>query len=345
MINRDNYISRSIRDFLTHYMINEKNNSDNTRKSYRDCIKLFVPYIAKYQQKRVDHLLIEDITPENTTQFLNYIEQERGCSTSTRNQRLAAIFALAKFISTRKPEFIEWCRVLHTVHMKRVSIPRIDGGIVTKLFYLERDEIDALLNAPDKKTSNGQRDYALLLFLYNSGARVSELTNLKIGDLTYDNRSTSFTKVTICGKGNKSRVCPLWSDTINAIKPLIIGRDPSESVFLNRYGGTITRHGVYDLVKKYAEKISQNISSLNAKRVSPHTIRHSTASHLLEAGVDINTIRAWLGHVSIDTTNIYAEVNIQMKANALKTCEIDSDNKSHGKWKNNEKLMDFLTKL
>lgn len=341
--NNKQYISYWIRNFLTHYMINIRNNSDNTRKSYRDCMKLFLPYIAKYKKKRVEALHIEDITSENITQFLNYIESDRGCSISTRNQRLAAIFAFAKYVSTREPEFMEWCRLLHTVHMKKISMPRIDGSIIPKLFYLERSEIDALLNAPNKNTTQGRRDYALLLFLYNSGARVSEVTSLKIGDLSYDNHSLSYGKVAIHGKGNKCRICPLWRDTIEVLKPLIDGRNSSENVFLNRYGNAITRHGIFDIVKKYAEKTSQNISSITAKRVSPHTIRHSTASHLLEAGVDINTIRAWLGHVSVDTTNIYAEVNIQMKANALKTCEIENNIKK--KWKDDKQLMDFLINL
>lgn len=126
---------------------------------------------------------------------------------------------------------------------------------------------------------------------------------------------------TIRGKGNKTRVCPLWDSTVKLLQPSL-RRNPDEPVFLNRYGNPITRYGVYEMVSRYVAKAAEIMPSIGDKNVSPHTIRHSTASHLLEAGIDINTIRSWLGHVSVNTTNIYAEVNIRMKAKALKTCEV-----------------------
>jgi site-specific recombinase XerD len=177
-----------------------------------------------------------------------------------------------------------------------------------------------LLSIPDRTTSQGTRDYALLMFLYNSGARATEAVNLRIQDIAIGDGTRS-ALVTIRGKGNKTRVCPLWDSTVKLLQPYM-KRNPYEPVFLNRYGNPITRYGVYELVARYAARAAEIMPSISGKNVSPHTIRHSTASHLLEAGVDINTIRSWLGHVSVNTTNIYAEVNIRMKAKALKTCEV-----------------------
>lgn len=152
-------------------------------------------------------------------------------------------------------------------------------------------------------------------------------------------------RVTIHGKCNKTRVCPLWDSTVHLLLPYI-GRPKMENVFLNRYGEPITRFGIYEMVTRYAEKASRTKPSIKEKNVSPHTIRHSTASHLLEAGVDINTIRSWLGHVSINTTttNIYAEINIRMKTEALKTCEISNLKKGYS-WKEDQSLLTFLKSI
>jgi site-specific recombinase XerD len=300
--------------------------------------------MAKCLKKIVDELLVSDITPENIKGFLNYIENDRKCAVKTRNQRLAAIYAFVHYVSVNSPEHMEWSRLIHTIPMKKESAKAVNGSITPRIFYLEKREMDALLNSPDRKTRQGQKDYALLLFLYNSGARASEAASLTIGNLLYNNRHAN-PQAIIYGKGNKRRICPLWGKTMDVIKPFIEGRNPSENVFLNRFEEPITRFGIYEMVSRYAAIAAQTLPAIIKKRVSPHTIRHSTASHLLEAGVDINTIRAWLGHVSVNTTNIYAEVNIQMKANALKTCELEERNKCQKNWKVNNKLMDFLTNL
>jgi len=338
------YVSYWMQRFLLEYITAVRNQSNNTRKSYRDCYKLFLPYIAKCLKKHVDELLINDITPENIKHFLNYIEDDRKCTIKTRNQRLAAIHAFAYYVSVYSPDFIEWSRLIHTIPAKKESVKVVSGCVTPRLYYLEKKEMESLLNAPDQKTAQGKRDYALLLFLYNSGARVSEATSLTIGNLLYTNHHID-PQVIIYGKGNKRRTCPLWKRTMDVLRPLIQSRNPSENVFLNRYGEPITRFGVFEMVSRYAVTAAQTAPSITDKRVSPHTIRHSTASHLLEAGVDINTIRAWLGHVSVNTTNIYAEVNMQMKASALKTCEIEDKGESQKNWKSNIKMMDFLTNL
>lgn len=149
----------------------------------------------------------------------------------------------------------------------------------------------------------------------------------------------------IRGKGGKERQCPLWPSTVEELKPLIVNRSAEGRVFLNRCGHPMTRFGIYALIERYVRRIQAQMPSLAAKRVSPHSIRHTTATHLLRAGVDINTIRAWLGHVSLDTTNIYAEMDLEMKAKALAKCEVTITNSSKRRWRNDQALMTFLRTL
>jgi integrase len=146
------------------------------------------------------------------------------------------------------------------------------------------------------------------------------------------------------GKGNKARRCPLWPQSVRELVGLVQGRDPSDHVFLNRCGQPITRFGIHTLVERCATRAMKDVPSLATKRVSPHTIRHTTATHLLRSGVDINTIRAWLGHVSLTTTNVYAEVDLEMKAKALAGCEV-SDPQPSQPWREDEGLMAFLCNL
>jgi site-specific recombinase XerD len=199
--------------------------------------------------------------------------------------------------------------------------------------------MDAILAAPDRRASQGLRDHALLLFLYNAGARADEAARLTITDLDLGPSPA----VKILGKGNKTRLCPLWTSTASTLKTLVAGRTGVDPVFLNRRREGITRFGIYALVKRCAAQAARRVPSIRTKRVSPHVIRHTTAVHLLRAGVDINTIRAWLGHVSIDTTNIYAEVDLEMKAKALSECSIpDTPRRS---WHKQPGLMAFLRSL
>jgi integrase/recombinase XerD len=167
----------------------------------------------------------------------------------------------------------------------------------------------------------------------------------RIGDLTLPRvPDRDLASVLIRGKGNKSRRCPLWAQTVHELVALVQGRDPGEHVFLNRCGRPITRFGIHTLVERSVARAVKKVPSLAVKRVSPHTIRHTTATHLLRSGVDINTIRAWLGHVSIMTTNVYAEVDMETKARALSNCEVKGKTKRRP-WKENKGLMEFLQKL
>jgi site-specific recombinase XerD len=319
------------------HMVSERNLARNTQRSYRDTLRLLLPAVARRARKSIDRLNVIDVSADRVRQFLNDLEVKRGCAIATRNQRLAAIHALARFIALRAPELVEWCGEVRTVSFKRA--PR---ALVP---YLEKAELDALLAAPDLMTTQGRRDHALLLFLYNAGTRADETAQVRIGDLTLPQvPAHGSASVLIRGKGNKSRSCPLWDATVNELLPLIGQRGESEHLFLNRRGQPVTRFGIHALVERYAAKVSANLLSLGKKRVSPHTIRHTTATHLLRSGVDINTIRGWLGHVSVDTTQVYAEVDLEMKAKALANCEIKGK-KLKRPWREDQALMEFLRAL
>jgi site-specific recombinase XerD len=326
-----------VRRFLLEHLVSERNLARNTQQSYRDALRLLLPALARRVRKPVDRLAVIDLSADRLRQFLTELEEKRGCAIATRNQRLAAVHALARFIGLHAPELVEWCGQVRTVPFKKAPRELIS--------YLEKPEIDALLATPDRATAQGRRDHALLLFLYNTGARANETAQVRISDLTLPQvPDRDLASVLIRGKGNKARRCPLWPQMVRELTALVQGRDPSDHVFLNRCGQPITRFGIHTLVERYATRAMKDVPSLAAKRVSPHTIRHTTATHLLRSGVDINTIRAWLGHVSLTTTNVYAEVDLEMKAKALANCEIENE-KPVLPWKEDKGLMEFLRGL
>jgi integrase/recombinase XerD len=324
-----------VRRFLSEHLVHERGASRNTQQSYRDTFCLFLPFVAAQRKTAVDKLAIDDLSPRVVSDFLANLEQDRGCSVATRNQRLATLHAFARFTGSCSPEHTEWCAEIRSVPFKRAW--------KTPVPYLEKEEMDALLQAPDRRSEHGQRDYALLLFLYNSGARASEAAQVAIEDLTWDSTGTGSVKVH--GKGRKVRFCPLWKKTMTELHCLVRGGDPGRLLFLNRYGEAITRFGIHALVARHANAAAEKVPSLKAKRISPHTIRHTTATHLLRAGVDLNTIRAWLGHVSVDTTNIYAETDLAMKAKALAACDPGGGSRRKKRWRDDPNLMEFLRKL
>ena len=325
-----------VRRFLLEFLVSERNLTRNTQCSYRDTLRLLLPFVARQTHKQVDQISVCDVSPDVVRLFLRHLEEARKCTAATRNQRLAAIRSFARFVGLYCPEYVEWCGQLRNIPLKRTA-----RSIIT---YLEKSEMDALLGAPDQSTLQGQRDHALLLFLYNTGARADEAAQLKIADLLFTHSARDHSLVQIHGKRNKLRRCPLWPQTAMELSSLIAGRPSTDHVFLNRCGQPITRFGVHAMIERHAHRVLMEIPSLATKRVSPHTIRHTTATHLLRAGVDINTIRAWLGHVSLNTTNIYAEVDLEMKAKALATCEI-RESVPLKRWKGDASLMQFLRAL
>ena len=328
----NNLLGSWIRRFLLEYLVDQRGLSVNTQKSYRDMLIQLLPSLAQMASKSVDKLTIEDVSADNIRAYLQGVEKIRSCSVSTRNQRLAGIHALARFVGEHSPEHVQWCGQIRLIPFKKTDEPAITA--------LDTDEMNALLAVSDRSTPQGERDYALLVFLYNSGARASEASQLKICDIDWYTKS-----VQILGKGKKRRSCPLWELTLDTLKSLTDGRAIDESVFLNRTGKPMTRSGVHGLVKRLAKRACATKPSLENKTVGPHVIRHTTATHLLRSGVDINTIRGWLGHVSLNTTNIYAEIDLETKARALAACTVTTGQKSVTPWREQKTLMDFLSNL
>jgi integrase/recombinase XerD len=321
-----------VRRFLLEHLIVERNLSRQTQLSYRDTLRLLLPFVAGRCQQSLDRLTVEQVSAEHVRAFLQYVEEERQCTSATRHQPLAAIRALAGCVAEHSPEHIAWCGEIRRISFKKTVQPGVP--------YLEKPEMDALLGAPDRATHQGRRDYALLLFLYNSGARASEAAGLKIADLDLLQPA-----VRLLGKGNKIRYCPLWPTTVQTLTPLVADRAPTEPVFLNRCGQPITRFGIHTLVERCAQQAADKFPSLASKRVSPHMVRHTTAVFLLRSGVDINTIRAWLGHVSLNTTHVYAEFDLEMKAKALAKCELTDDAIPGQHWATDPSLLAFLQSL
>jgi site-specific recombinase XerD len=266
-----------VRRFLLEHLVAERNLARNTQCGYRDALTLLIPFVADKLHQSVDRLTVINVSADLVRLFLTDLEQSRKCSTATRNQRLAAIHALARFVGEHSPEHIAWCGQIRSIPFKKAS--------KTLIPYLDKPEMDALVGAPDRQTLQGRRDHALLLFLYNSGARAHEAAQILISELDLAGCS-----VKIRGKGGKERQCPLWPSTVGELKPLIVNRSPAGSVFLNRCGHPITRFGIYAVIERYVRRIQTQMPSLVSKRVSPHSIRHTTATHLLRAGVDIKSV-------------------------------------------------------
>ncbi len=321
-----------LRRFLSEYVATVKNFSANTLRSYRDAFRLLLNY-ATVRKINVEEMKVVDLTEEFVIGYLESLESTRHCSTQTRNLRLAAICSFARYLSHHSPEHVNWSRAIRDIPAKK--------GRSREVTYLEKPEMDALLQAPDRTSRQGQFDYALLLFLYNTGARADEAASVLIKDIQMSSSRDLTSVVSITGKGRKTRLCPLWKTTCDTIKKLIAGRGNDEHVFINRRGEPITRFGVYEMVKRNLKRAQESVPSIKKKRVSPHTIRHTTATHLVIAGVDINTVRAWLGHVSVNTTNVYAEINMKMKAAALEKC-MPKNQRTSKHWRDDGKLMQFL---
>lgn len=321
-----------LRRFLSEYIVTERNLAWNTQKSYRDTFALLLPFISGKVRKAVDRLSVRDLTSRRVLQFLVHLEEDRGCSVQTRNQRLAAIRAFARFVGSRDPAHIEWSGQIRVIPSKKAIPQPID--------WLTKTDIDAMLDVPNRKTQRGRNEYALLLFLYNTGARVTEATQLRVRDLQVGRLDGGHSLATLHGKGGKTRQCPLWPETQRVLAELVHGREENEAVFLSRHRKAFTRFGVYRLVERSAARVP----TLAGRKVTPHVLRHTTACHLVRAGVDINTIRAWLGHVSLDTTNIYAEIDLKMKAEAIALCDT-VETGSGRPWRENKGMMAFLKSL
>lgn len=306
-------LANFIKRFFSHHLPLQKGLAANTLVAYRDAIKLLLGYVSDTLNKNVEQLGVEDINESLVLDFLDHVENTRGCSPRTRNARLAAIRAFFGFMAREEPTLLLHSQTIRTIPLKRTEHKTVD--------YLEEKEMQALLNAVDLHSRTGVRDKALLLLLYNTGARVSEIVELKVADLRLDGAA----QVKLLGKGNKYRSCPLWPETLEALHDYLQQRTPkdpaAQQIFLNANGSHVTRFGVRHIVGKYATAAKSRCSSIAAKTVNPHTLRHTTAMHLLRAGNDVNMVSYWLGHADINTTHTYLEIDMEMKRRMLQKAE------------------------
>jgi integrase/recombinase XerD len=285
---------------------------------------------------KLTRLQLGDLTFERILAFLRHLEQDRGNSISTRNQRLAAIRSLFEYIATRSPEMLAVCQQVAAIPAKRVPPPETR--------FLERDEAQQLLASLPNRGRLALRDRALILFLYNTGARVQEAADLQVGHLDLSEHPT----VRLHGKGDKWRTCPLWQQTARTLEQLLQSRPqpatPHTAVF-TAHDQPLTRYGIYKIVRRHAADLDD---PRTGRRVSPHTFRHTAAVHLLEAGVEVNVIRGWLGHADLTTTNRYAEINTKAKQQALLLTEppgTTAGSRTNPIWRTDETLLNWLASL
>jgi site-specific recombinase XerD len=299
----------ALRAFFAQHLPLTRGLSPRTVLSYRDTFVLLLRFLAERHACGVVDLELDRFRVEDILVFLNHLETKRKNSVATRNARLAAIHAFARFLATRDPEQVEESQRLLAVPIKRGPARPVD--------YLEGNEISAMLEAVSPEQSDHIRDRALLLTLFNTGARVQEMLDIRTCDLQLDRP----TFVRLRGKGRKERLCPLWPETVASLRALLSALPSSSAdavpVFRNHRGEPMTRFGVRYLLRRYAERARNVAPTLATKRVHPHTYRHSAAVHLLRAGVDLVTISHWLGHASIETTNRYAAIDLETKREAL----------------------------
>jgi integrase/recombinase XerD len=299
----------ALRAFFSQHLPLTRGLSPRTVLSYRDTFVLLLRFLAVRHGCGVVDLELQHLRADDVLTFLDHLETERKNSVATRNARLAAIHAFARFLATRDPEWVEDAQRLLAVPTKRGPTRAVD--------YLEGNEIGAMLDAVSPQRPEHVRDRALLLTLFNTGARVQELLDIRASDLQLDRP----TYVRLLGKGRKERLCPLWPETANALRALLGVACPStaeaDPIFRNHRGEPMTRFGVRYILRRYAERARIAAPTLAAKRVHPHSYRHSSAVHLLRAGVDLVTISHWLGHASVETTNRYVAIDLETKRKAL----------------------------
>ena len=330
-------LALGLKGFFIDYIPSLRALSPHTLQSYRDSLKLLLQFAAG---KNGDHsqLTVEAFNVEMVTAFLENLETGRKNRVSTRNVRLSAIHSFFRYLGGRYPEHLDQAQRILSIPFKR-TVTRI-------IEHLDFDEIQAVLKAVDVDSNNGCRDLALLSLMFNTGARVSEVVGLQRADL----RLNAPCSVLLRGKGRKERICPIWPETANLLQRLLQQPDlpPSQGapLFFNDRGGRLTRFGIRLILKKYVEKAAPHRASLKHKRLHPHSIRHSTATHLLRSGVDLSTIAHWLGHVSVNTTNKYLSIDLEAKREALaKVKPLLKGRRHSAKWRKDKNLIAWLTAL
>jgi len=326
-------LAPSLEAFFTERLITQRDSSPQTIASYRDTFRLLLAFGSKRTGKQPSQLAIDDLDAPLIGAFLNHLEVDRGNSARTRNNRLAAIHAFYKYAALRHPEHLATIGRVIAIPFKRYARNSVN--------YLSREEIDALLATPNRGNWHGRRDYALLVVAILTGLRVSELTGLRVGDVSL----AAGAHVLAHGKGRKERAVTLTRETVAVLRGWLTERQgqPDDPLFPTRQGQPLSRDAVELLISKHATLAARDCPSLNAKRVTAHTLRHTNAMLLRAGGVDIATIALWLGHESTKTTSIYEHADPALKEQAIaRTAPLGI---KPGRYRPDDALLAFLDRL
>ena len=325
-----------LHSFFASHLITVKGLRPASVRSYRDTVRLFLVFIAADKGCKITRLALDDLSFDQVVAFLRHLEHDRGNHPRTRNQRLAALHCLFDYIAGRSPEMLATCQQVATIPVKRTAPPETR--------FLERDEIEDLLRHLPRDGPLALRDRALILFLYNTGARAQEVADLRAGHLDLGQHPL----VRLHGKGGRWRTCPLWQQTARLLTSLHDPAGPPAApgapVFTS-HGQPLTRYGIYKIIRRHAARFDD---PRTGRRISPHTFRHTAAVHLLEAGVEVNVIRGWLGHADLATTNRYAEINTKTKLAALQAAEphnVPAGSRTNPIWRSDQSLLNWLASL
>jgi site-specific recombinase XerD len=322
-----------LQKFFTHRLITQMEASPNTIAGYRDSIRLFLLYVSKRLGKTPTKLKTEDLNATMASDFLAHIESDRGNSARSRNTRLAAIRSFFRFVAMNEPALMLQCQQILAMPSKRYVRRTVD--------FLDHNEMEALATAPDRSTWVGRRDHVILTLALQTGLRASELINLRGGDVVVGTGA----HIRCEGKGRKQRCTPLRRETLKLLEAWLKERGGTDQdpLFPSNSGNKLSRDALEHIVHRHTRSASKSCPSLKGKRVSPHVLRHSTAMELLHHGVDQAVIALWLGHESVETTQVYMHADLRLKEKALaRTSTMTS---KPGRYRPDDKLLAFLEAL
>ncbi len=332
----NNKLALRLEKYFTNHLPQVCGVSAHTIHSYRDSLVLFLRFLTSQQKGRGRDLDIEDIAPDHVIAFLAHLEEVRKNGVTTRNVRLAAIHAFFRYVGTYHPEHLNRVQRILGIPFKRARQRVIE--------YLERDEIEAVLAGINRARQDGRRDYVLLATMFNTGARVQEIIDLRARDLQLIRPF----QIRLFGKGRKERFVPLWPQTARVLRDHCeeyhLDLRSDARVFLNHRGQPLTRFGVRYILAKHLNRVRADVSTLKRKRLHPHSMRHSTAVALLNSGVDLTTISQWLGHSSPNTTNRYATINLEIKRRVISKVK-PVTRPVRASWRQDQSILKWLESL
>jgi len=322
-----------LQEFFCQHLLNQRNVSSQTIASYRDTFRLLLQYVDSRQNTKPVDVTLGNLNAPCILAFLDYLEKERRNCIRSRNARLAAIRSFFRYAAAKDPASLPTIQRVLAIPMKRFERPLLG--------FLSAQEIQAILEAPSVASFSGRRDRVLFALMYNTGARVSEMAALQVSDAVLGRCPC----VRLHGKGRKERTVPLWQNTARQLKQWVsrINPKPDSPLLPNAHGQHLTRSGIESRLREAVRIARSKEPSLKTRRISPHTLRHTTAMHLLQSGVDMTVIALWLGHESPATTHLYVEADLTLKERALS--KLDEPTAKPIRYRANDKLLRFLESL